>query len=118
MKGNYFEILGKKYAFDLEKIRTFCLRSDKEKDKEVEMVMVYEADTDGSMSMTTKTDREMKVQGNSQNDALTYDYIKLFITAIITKDSPLTKVEDEMDFATALAFNTLLSSGIIYEITE
>ena len=102
---------GRKYAFDLNKVKEFCLVSDKEKGGEVEIVEMYEPMTSGAMTTTNRTVRELKSQGNPQNDTINYDLVKLFITTVLT-------TENELDYATKMAFNTLLQMGIIYEIKD
>ena len=109
---------GKKYAFNLNKVKEFCLVSDKEKGGEVEIVEIYEPMSSGSLTTTNRTVRELKSQGNPQNDTINYDLVKMFITTILTVESRAEVEDEELDFATKLAFNTLIQMGIIYEITD
>ena len=111
-------LFGKKYAFDLNKVKEFCLVSDKEKGGEVEIVEVYEPLDGGNLTTSNRTVRELKSQGNPQNDTINYDLVKMFITTILTAETKTEQGIDELDFATKLAFNTLLGMGIIYEIKD
>ena len=119
--NNHLLTIGNKiYAFDLEKIKNFCLTSDKEKGGEVEIMEVHEPDDRGNLTLSSKTVHEVKSTGNPQNDTIMYDLIKVFIVAIlngeIDADNDENKVIAQMDVATRLAFNTMLEMGFLYEI--
>ncbi len=125
MKSNSDSLViigNKKYAFDLSKIKDFCLMSDKEKGGEVEIMEVHEPNERGNLTLSSKTVHEVKGTGNPQNDTIMYDLIKVFIVTLLNSEidvnSPEKTVISHMDFATRLAFNTLIEMGFLYEIKE
>ena len=123
MKTNSLLIIGdKKYAFDLTKIKDFCLTSDKEKGGEVEIMEVHEPDDRGNLALSSKTVHEVKSTGNPQNDTIMYDLIKVFVVTLlnceIDVNNPGNTVIANMDFSTRLAFNTMIEMGFLYEIIE
>ncbi len=114
-----FVIGDKKYAFDLEKIKTFCLTSDKEKGGEVEVMEVHEPDDRGVLALASKTVHEIKSTGNPQNDTIMYDLIKSFVVSLLSAEINGHKEEDvlaSMDFSTRLSFNTMITMGFLVEV--
>ena len=119
MSNTFCTIDGKKYAFNLQKIKDFCLTSDKEKGGEVEVMEVHEPNTSGVLELASKTVHEVKSSGNPQNDTIMYDLIKLFVVTLLDseiKGKHEAEVFSQMDFATGLSFNTMLEMGFIYVI--
>lgn len=119
-KENTLYVIGdKKYAFDLEKIKNFCLTSDKEKGGEVEVMEVHEPDGNGVLSLASKTVHEVKGTGNPQNDTIMYDLIKSFVVSLLDTDIRGTfaqEVVGSMGFSTKLAFNTMINMGFLIEV--
>ena len=123
--GTLLMLGGKRYAFDLEKIKALCITSDKERGGEVEIMEVHEPDNKGSLQLASKTVHEVKSTGNPQNDTIVYDMVKLFIVALLSCDAEIDPndtreglVLKQLDFGTRLAFNTLIESGLLYEIKD
>jgi hypothetical protein len=110
----------KKYAFDLNKIKEFCVVSSKETGKETEVIEAYELDTDEMMKMTSKTCRDVKGAGNPQNDTIMYDLVKMFILPLVTNEQ--TFLTDgatiTSEFSISLCLNTMLDMGFLYEIKD
>ena len=119
-RSNMFVVDEKKYAMDLEKIKNFCLTSDKERGGQIEVMEVQEPGDNGLLGVVSKTVHEVKGTGNPQNDTIAYDLIKLFIVTLLDTDVKydglLTK--ENMSIGMRLAFNTMLQAGLIYEINE
>jgi len=115
MENRYVVYNGKKYAFDLNKIKDFCLTSDKERGRETEIIETFELES-GVPTLAAKTNRELKSAGNPQNDTIIYDMIKLFITTLLGNDMPVMEEEIVLDFATTLSLNTMLEMGFLIEI--
>lgn len=117
-KEKYIAFNGKKYAFSLEGLRNAYQVSSSGNGglREYEITEQYEPDQRGSMTKTTRIERESKQNKNPQDDAMVHEIIKLVIIALLENST----VEDEfrMDMGTALALNTLISWGILIEITE
>lgn len=114
-----FVIGNKKYAFDLEKIKNFCLTSDKEKGGEVEVMEVHEPNSTGVLELASKTVHEVKGTGNPQNDTIMYDLIKSFVVTLLSteiKGYKEAEVMSSMDFSTRLSFNTMINMGFLIEI--
>lgn len=110
----YIYIGNSVYAMNLQKIADFCLVSDKLKNKESEVTEGYEVTDDNGPELVSKVVREIKTNGNPQNDTIKYDLIRLFIDAVLSAEGIL----PEMTTGMKIAFNTLLDNGFIYEITE
>ena len=112
-KEKYIAFNGKKYAFSLEGLRNAYQVSSSGNGglREYEITEQYEPDQRGSMTKTTRIERESKQNKNPQDDAMVHEIIALLENSM---------VEDEfrMDMGTALALNTLISWGILIEITE
>ena len=125
MQGNRFYVInGRKYAFDLEKIKKFCLVSDSQRNTENEVIENYVMDEDGPV-LDNKTVRDVKSSGNPQNDTIIYDLLKLFIATLLNQEVPMflegvdrPDSNIALDFASSLAMNTMREMGFIYEITE
>ena len=112
---------GRKWGVDIDKFTKMCLTSDNEKSKDTEITEGYEKDDTGSMTQVSKIIREVNSKGNMQNDTIRYDLIKTLLSVILDKKiMNFGSIENELmyDFSFNIAFNTLLKSGIIYQIKE
>lgn len=121
MEGDRYIVLeNKKYAFNLAKIKEFCVVSDKETGKETEVTEAYELDSDDTMKMTSKIWRDVKGAGNPQNDTIMYDLVKMFILPLVTNEQ--TFLADgatvTSEFSIMLCLNTMLEAGFLYEIKD
>lgn len=114
MNKPYIYIGNKIYAMNLQKIADFCLVSDKLKNKESEVTEGYEVTDDNGPELVSKVVREIKTNGNPQNDTIKYDLIRIFIDVVLGAEGIL----PEMTTGMKIAFNTLLANDFIYEITE
>ena len=69
---------GKKYAFNLERLKEVSLTSSSEKGaREVEITQVYEPDGSGDYTISSRVEHETKVSNTPQNDMIVYDFVKL-----------------------------------------
>lgn len=114
--NKFFVIDDKKYAFNLEAIKKFCLVSDKEKGGQIELMEVQEANDNGRLELISKTSHEVKGTGNPQNDSILYDLVKLFIVTLLDNDVKYDHAGEDLTFSMRLAFNTLVEAGLIYEV--
>jgi hypothetical protein len=66
--------------------------------------------------MTSRVEHETKVNKNPQNDLIIYEIVKLLILSLLENNN----IEDgfKFDFSTAFAVNTLLSWGVLEELSE
>lgn len=113
---NYFvTIYGKKYAFDMNKIKDICVESSNDEDAENEITTTFEKDDNGNLEISGKLIREIKSGSNAQNGMIIYDVIKLFIIRLMD-NSEIMEEDSEVDFSTSLALNTLINCGILIEI--
>jgi len=116
-KNKYFEFCGKKYAFDLARLKEVCLTSSKDGvNKEYEISHAYEQNEDGDLVLSNKVEHETKIFGNQQNDMIIYDVVKVLVIALLENNQD----EDNfvLDFGTCLTINTLINWGILIEIDE
>ena len=109
---------GKYYRLNLDKINQFCLVSGEKPGSERELTEAYEYDENGEFRLTSKINREITTPGNSQDDMIIYDFVKTMVTKLIESPMPLIVTEEQADFGFALAFNSLISYGMLEEITE
>lgn len=115
MSDAFISFNGKKYAIDINKVKGYCITSSKEKARDVEVTNTYEPDDNGDIKLVEKVDHEIKSSANPQNDAIIWELIKMFIMTLLNNGIPIPE-EVEIDYATAIAFNTLLHAGILIEI--
>ena len=119
MIGNYsLTFAGKKYKLNIDKINKFCLTSSEKKSNEREITEGYETDENGEFRLSSKINREITRDGNSQEDVIMYDLIKMLVTNLIDSETKATNDENDIDFGFALAFNTLMAEEMIEEINE
>jgi hypothetical protein len=115
--GKYISFGGKRYALNFERLKEVCLTSSSDGvSKEMEITQVYEPDSIGEFSMTSRVEHETKVNKNPQNDLIIYEIVKLLILSLLENNN----IEDgfKFDFSTAFAVNTLLSWGVLEELSE
>ena len=111
----FVTIYGKKYAFDMNKIKDICVESSNDEDAENEITTTFEKDDNGNLEISGKLIREIKSGSNAQNGMIIYDVIKLFIIRIMD-NTEIMEEHSEVDFSTSLALNTLINCGILIEI--
>lgn len=112
----YITFGGKKYALNFEKLKEVCLSSSSEgTSKEMEITQVYEPDAVGEFSIASRVEHETKINKVPQNDMIVYDIVKLLILSLLENNN--TEDVFKIDFSTALSINTLLSWGILEELS-
>ena len=109
---------GKRYRFNLDKINQYCLVSGNKAGNESEITEAYETDENGEFHLTSKINREITTPGNSQDDMIMYDFLKTMVTRLIESSMPVYANETQTDFGLAIAFNTMLSYGMIEEAVD
>ena len=67
-----------------------------------------------TLNLTHKVEHETKTFGNTQNDMIIYDIVKLLIISLLEKDQ--SEKEFEITFSTQIAINTLVEWGILEKI--
>lgn len=115
--GKYISFGGKRYALNFERLKEVCLTSSSDGvSKEMEITQVYEPDSIGEFSMTSRVEHETKVNKNPQNDLIIYEIVKLLILSLLENNN----IDEgfKFDFSTAFAVNTLLSWGVLEELSE
>ena len=111
----------RKWGVDIDKFTKMCLTSDNEKSKDTEITEGYEKDDNGDMRQVSKIIREVNSQGNMQNDTIRYDLVKTLLSVVLSKtvmNFGCLDNELQYDFSFNIAFNTLVKTGIIYEIVD
>ena len=118
LNGKYsLTFSGKYYKLNIKKINDFCLVSSGRPTSEGEITEAYEIDTEGEFHLTSKINREVTSAGNTQDDVIVYDFIRGLVTKLLETNVKTTDTDTQVDFGFALAFNTLLSEGMIEEVT-
>ena len=105
---------GRSWRIDLQKLEIYCFKED----FQTEITEGYDTN-EGDMKATSKVIREIKSPGNSQDNTVRYDLIKMFITIILSKTQPVFGTIDKelsLDFSFNVAFNTLYNEGILVEV--
>lgn len=116
-KEKYFSFNGKKYAFDLAKLKEVCLTSSKDGvNKEVEISQAYEPNEEGDLVVSNKVEHETRIFGNQQNDMIIYDIVKVLVISLLENSE--SESAFTMDFGTCLTMNTLIHWGILIEVKE
>ena len=107
---------GKYYRLNINRINEFCLVSGCKNGNEREITEAYENDENGEFRLASKIHREITTPGNSQEDMIVYDFIKGLVSKLLDCSVNTRDTETDVDFGFALAFNTLLTEGMIEEI--
>lgn len=116
-KKYYIEYEGKIFAVDAEALIEYCLKSENKDVQDRELTEGYERLSEDSdeLTLTSKVIRENTGASNPQNDMITYDLIKMFISIVLSQndeDNPFHNV------SFAIAFNTLVHMGFLIEIKK
>lgn len=112
---------GKQFGVDVSAIERLCFKSDFENSNSVEVTEGYERTESGNFENSSKVIREVKGTGNSQNDTMRYDLFKTLLTTVLEKREFIYgSLDNELKFDISfnIAFNTLLTYKVIYQITE
>lgn len=123
-----FNIEGNTYALNLEKLMEFIITPmNRELDGNTTLVQCYEnnhIDSNPGLSLTKKEISENKTNINELTCSMRYNVIMEMLSLLTT---PLTDENgmlisllnlESWPFGHALAFNTLLEMGVIYQIEE
>ena len=123
-----FNIEGNTYALNLEKLMEFIITPmNRELDGNTTLVQCYEnnhLDSNPGLSLTKKEISENKTNINELTCSMRYNVIMEMLSLLTT---PLTDENgmlisllnlESWPFGHALAFNTLLEMGVIYQIEE
>lgn len=119
MKKNsdkYIKFNGKCYTINLEKLKEVCFSSAMNggSTKEIEISQSYERQDNGEFELSGKLEHETKIIGNTQNDMVIYDIVKIMLVNILENN-----IDEESFFPTlsiSLSLNTLIEWGIITEV--
>ena len=114
-KEYYIRYDNKVFVLDTQALIDYCLVSEDKTIRDSEITEGYErlSDDDEGLTLTSKVIRENAGASNPQNDMITYDVVKMFLTIILSQgdeDSPFENI------SFAIAFNTLVKMGFLYEI--
>ena len=103
------------YKINLTKLKEVCLTSSSEGGiREIQIAQTYELNDTEELELQTKVEHETKTIGNSQNDMIIYDIVKLLIVSLL--ENTETQKEFRITFGTQIAINTLVSWGILEKI--
>lgn len=107
---------GKRYRLNINRINEYCFTSNRRQDADREITEAYETDENGEFRMISRINREITDAGGNQDDMIMYDFIKVITVKLLDSGVKTGANETDVDFGFALAFNTLLSEGMIEEI--
>lgn len=108
---NEFVKDGDIYVFDIDKIMEYVCTSKNKDVLEREITESYHIANDRA-SLSEKTVKQVSTPMGSEYDNIKYDLIKMFVISLINN-------EDEygaMTYGINMAFNTLLSLGLIKKL--
>lgn len=113
----------RKWVFDMEKLEEICFKTKTEIGQATtEITEAYEKSGFGeNLSPATKAIREIKTTGNTQNDTMRYDLMKMFLGVLLGKDGYMFgNLDEELKYSLALniSFNTLKKYGILKEVKK
>lgn len=116
-KKYYIKYNGRVFIVNVDALIKYCLVSEEKNIRDNEITEGYErlSETDDVLTLTSRVIRENTGASNPQNDMITYDVIKMFLTIILGQsddDHPF----DNISFA--VAFNSLANLGFLIDITE
>ena len=114
MTVTYFEIDGKIFYLDVQKMIDFCLTSENKNVRDNEITEGYEKLSEDSnvLTLTSRVIREASGVSNPQNDMITYDLFKMALSVLLGQE-PGDAYKYNISFA--VAFNTLVELGILME---
>ena len=112
----YVKYDNKIFAINTKALIDYCLVSENKNIRDNEITEGYERlDDTEVLTLTSRVIRENTGASNPQNDMITYDVVKMFLTIV------LSQADDDEPFQNisfAIAFNTLAQMGFLVEITE
>ena len=113
----YISYDGHFFAIDTQALIDYCLVSEDKTIRDNEITEGYEklSEDDEVLTLTSRVVRENTGASNPQNDMITYDVIKMFLSIVLgqgDEDKPFENI------SFALAFNTLSQMGFLVEISE
>ncbi len=106
---------GRAFAINTQALIDYCLVSEDKTIRDSEITEGYEklSEDEDTLTLTSRVIRENSGASNPQNDMITYDVVKMFLSIVLSQndeDSPF----ENLSFA--IAFNTLVEMGFLYEI--
>lgn len=112
--SKFISFCGKKYFLNLKKLKEICITPSTENgNNEIEISQAYESDENGELRLASKVEHETKTFGNTNNDMIVYDFVKLLIISLLENDA----TEEPEDLSSIVTLNTLLYWGIL-EVAE
>ena len=116
-KKYYITYDGRVFIVNVDALIKYCLVSEEKNIRDNEITEGYErlSEEDDVLTLTSRVIRENTGASNPQNDMITYDVIKMFLTIILGQS------DDDQPFANisfAIAFNSLAHLGFLIDITE
>ena len=86
--SKFISFCGKKYFLNLKKLKEICITPSTENgNNEIEISQAYESDENGELKLSSKVEHETKTFGNTNNDMIVYDFVKLLIISLLENDS-------------------------------
>jgi hypothetical protein len=112
----YITFQGRTYLINFKKLKEVCLNSSNDggSTKEIEISQSYERSENGEFELSGKLEHETKFIGNTQNDMIVYDIVKLMLITLL--ENNCLEESFQTTLGTCLSLNTLINWGVIEEI--
>ena len=106
---------GRAFAINTQSLIDYCLVSEDKTIRDSEITEGYEklSDDEDTLTLTSRVIRENTGASNPQNDMITYDVVKMFLSIVLSQNDEDNPFEN---LSFAIAFNTLVEMGFLYEI--
>lgn len=108
MMSNNISFGGEIYVFDIEAIISFINKSNNKKISETEITEDFKLEKNSPV-LVNKTIKEVTAPMASDIDNIRYDLVKMFVISLINNEEEY----GSMPYGINMAFNTLLSLGLI-----
>lgn len=110
----YIEFEGRTFYVDVDKIIEYCLKSENKNIRDSEITEGYEKldEESNALTLTSRVIRENTGTSNPQNDMITYDIFKMFLSILLGQEATSNPM---LNVSFAIAFNTMLEMGFLIE---
>ena len=114
-KKYFIKYDGRVFAVNTQALIDYCLVSEDKTIRDSEITEGYEklSEDEDTLTLTSRVIRENAGASNPQNDMITYDVVKMFLSVVLSQN------DEDVPFQNlsfAIAFNTLVDMGFLHEI--
>lgn len=114
-KKYFIKYDGRAFAVNTQALIDYCLVSEDKTIRDSEITEGYEklSEDEDTLTLTSRVIRENAGASNPQNDMITYDVVKMFLSIVLSQNDEDAPFEN---LSFAIAFNTLVDMGFLHEI--